>query len=617
MVHNQTTRRECWHGVTVVAAGLLGAAAALSLVAPVQGEDPMNVELSSAAGQAGPPPAIHIDSGDPSYCKWVSPASLVPAPGEDPKEVEELIAGARMLRARFAADPQRPRYHFMPPDAWMNDINGIIYWKGRYHLFYQHQPLGALHSGTGGRFPFPSSSIHWGHASSVDLVHWVHHPIALARTPDGPDQGGCWSGHPVEGADEPTLIYYGSHGLPGGFSHQVVGDEPHCGACIATSRDDDLLTWIKFPQNPVIRNETFAEHYRNYEFPFFQDMSGWKQGDSYYALAGSREIDPAGGSGGGGDVARLLKSPDLVHWEYLGPFYTSERRWTEPGEDCACPQFFPLGEKHVLLFISHHRGAQYYIGRFEDEQFYPERHARMNWPGGCFLPASTILDEKGRRLMFAWMAENRMTDVQRASGWSGVMTMPRVLTLGEDGNLRIDPVPELEILRYNHRSRKGLNLSEGSELVLEEIRGDCLELAVEMRPGGARQFGVNVRCSPRGEERTRIVCDVAAGTLSVDFSKSSLDGNLSYPEQHCPGGGEPYAGTPRAQVAPFELKPGEPLKLRVFLDRSVLEVYANSRQCVTQRIYPTRSDSLDVSLFASDGDVEVRSVDAWDMHGIR
>ena len=219
--------------------------------------------------------------------------------------------------------------------------------------------------------------------------------------------------------------------------------------------------------------------------------------------------------------------------------------------------------------------------------------------------------------MFAWMAENRMTDVQRASGWSGVMTMPRVLTLGEDGNLRIDPVPELEILRYNHRSRKGLNLSGGSELVLEEIRGDCLELAVEMRPGGARQFGVNVRCSPRGEERTRIVCDVAAGTLSVDFSKSSLDGNLSYPEQHCPGGGEPYAGTPRAQVAPFELKPGEPLKLRVFLDRSVLEVYANSRQCVTQRIYPTRSDSLDVSLFASDGDVEVRSVEAWDMHGIR
>ena len=79
MLDDGSTRRECTHGVTVVAAGLLGAAAALSLIAPVQGEDPMNVELSSAAGQAGPPPAIHIDSGDPSYCKWVSPASLVPA----------------------------------------------------------------------------------------------------------------------------------------------------------------------------------------------------------------------------------------------------------------------------------------------------------------------------------------------------------------------------------------------------------------------------------------------------------------------------------------------------------------------------------------------------------
>ena len=552
MADHGTTRRECLQRVTVVGAGLLGAAPALSLVAPVKGKDPTNVE--------------------------------------------ELIGSARQLREKFWTDPQRPRYHFMAPDAWLNDPNGSFYWKGRYHVLYQHNPQGA----------YWVPEMQWGHASSADLVHWVHHPIALAPTPGG-DHVGVWSGGGVVNDGVPTVMYYGR----GGNWKQGSG-----GIYIATSRDDELLTWTKSPENPVINNETFGDDFGIHDWPFYQDPCVWKHGEFFYALCGSREKD------GGGDVARLLKSPDMVHWEYLGPFYKSERRWTEPFEDCAVPNFFPLGNRHMLLFSSHTLGAQYYIGRYQDERFYPERHGRMVWPGGCgVLAPNTILDDKGRRLMFAWMAENRMADVQRAFGWAGALTIPRVLTLGEDGNLRIDPVPELEILRYNHRSRKSIPLSGGAELVLEETRGDCLELAVEMSPGSARQFGVNVRCSPGGEERTRIVCDPAAGTLSVDFGKSSLDTNLSYPGKEIPGGmgrtgHERYTGTPRAQVAPFELNPGEPLELRVFLDRSVLEVYANSRQCLTQRIYPTRSDSLGVSLFASDGDVEVRLVEAWDMHGI-
>ena len=523
-------------------------------------------------------------------------------------KVEELIAGARQLREQFRADPQRLQYHFMAPEAWLNDPNGSFYWKGRYHVLYQHNPLGG----------YWVQQIQWGHASSADLVHWVHHPIALAPTPGGPDHSGCWSGGGVVNDGVPTVIYYGQEALSRGSGG---------GICIATSRDDELLTWTKSSENPVINDQTFKEDFvpfrklssdrGPYDWPFYQDACAWKHGEFFYALGGSRDKD------GGGDVARLLKSPDMVHWEYLGPFYASERRWTEPFEDCAVPNFFPLGDKHLLLFASHWRGAQYYIGRYEDERFFPERHGRMVWPGGCFLAPSTILDDKGRLLMFAWMAENRMTDVQRASGWAGALTIPRVLTLGEDGDLRIDPVPELEILRYNHRGRKNISLSGGSELVLEEVRGDCLELAVEMRAGSAGQFGVKARCSPGGEEETRIVCDSAAGTLSVDFGKSSLERDvLSYPEKETPGGmgrtgQEPYTGAPTAQVAPFALKPGEPLELRVFLDRSVLEVYANRRQCVTQRIYPTRSDSLGVSLFASDGDVEISSVEAWDMHGIR
>jgi beta-fructofuranosidase len=98
-------------------------------------------------------------------------------------KTEEMIQGAQALKEKFERDPYRPRYHFTPPWAWMNDINGAIYWKGQYHIFYQHNP-------EGGYWKW----MQWGHASSVDLVHWVHHPIALTPTLDGPDRDGCFSG---------------------------------------------------------------------------------------------------------------------------------------------------------------------------------------------------------------------------------------------------------------------------------------------------------------------------------------------------------------------------------------------------------------------------------------
>ena len=99
------------------------------------------------------------------------------------ERTEDLIGHAWKLKAQLQHDPHRPTYHFMPPWAWMNDINGAIFWKGRYHIFYQHNP-------EGGYWKW----MQWGHASSVSLVHWVHHPIALTPTLDGPGREGCYSG---------------------------------------------------------------------------------------------------------------------------------------------------------------------------------------------------------------------------------------------------------------------------------------------------------------------------------------------------------------------------------------------------------------------------------------
>ena len=196
-------------------------------------------------------------------------------------DTEKLISSARDLKERFQNDPHRPRYHFMPPSGWMNDINGAIFWKGRYHIFYQHNPEGAYWK-----------RIQWGHASSVDLVHWVHHPIALTPTADGPDRDGCFSGGAfVNKEGVPTFIYYG---YPDGI-------------CIATSDDDMLIRWTKHPANPVIPQPKPGEpDFGKYTV---HDPCAWLVGDTYYALINRRSPD------GDGDLGFLFRSPDLTHWE--------------------------------------------------------------------------------------------------------------------------------------------------------------------------------------------------------------------------------------------------------------------------------------------------------------
>ena len=240
----------------------------------------------------------------------------------------------------------------------------------------------------------------------------------------------------------------------------------------------------------------------------------------------------------------------------------------------------------------------------------------MSWPGGHLGGGITVLDGDGRRIFFDWIRETRTQEAERASGWSGVMTVPRILSLAEDGSLVIEPAPELEVLRQNHRHHENLHLTADSELALDDVRGDCLELAVEVDLAEAGEFGVKVRCSPEGEEETAIVCNPSAKTLGVNISKSTLDKSIRYiyyrnesATKRVPEGKRVV----NAQEAPFELLPGESLKLRIFLDRSVLEVFANGRQCVTQRIYPTRGDSLGVALFSRGGNVNVKFLDAWDM----
>jgi sucrose-6-phosphate hydrolase SacC (GH32 family) len=485
---------------------------------------------------------------------------------EKSSENSNLIMSARQLRAKLLSDRHRPTYHFVTPEGVCMpfDPNGAIFWKGKYHLCYIFQD---------------ERGHCWGHASSKDLVHWRHHPPALTPNPGDPDRG-IFSGNAFVNKQGEAVILY--HGV-------------NAGNCIAVSSENDLDHWTKLPSNPIVPSPKKGDP----DFGKYSswDPHGWLEGDTYYAVFG-------------GNPATLFKSEDMIRWSFIGPLLSEDMPDVNKDEDISCPDLFKLGDKHMLLCISHKRGCRYYLGRFENERFYPEQHARMNWPGGtCFAPES-LMDGQGRRIMWAWVLDQCSQRQLQESGWSGTMTLPRVLSLGKDGRLQVAPVEELQALRLNHRRFEDLTIRADSELRLEDIYGDCLELAVEMQPQEAGEFGLKVRCSPQGEEKTIIVYDSEQRCLRLELAKSTLDSEVIY-RTFCMYGGENPAVT--VQEAPFELKQDERLQLRIFLDRSILEVFANGRQCLTQRIYPTRADSLGVVVFARKGSAAVTFLEAWDM----
>jgi sucrose-6-phosphate hydrolase SacC (GH32 family) len=178
-----------------------------------------------------------------------------------------------------------------------------------------------------------------------------------------------------------------------------------------------------------------------------------------------------------------------------------------------------------------------------------------------------------------------------------------VLTLG-DGVLHMEPVEELKVLRHDHTQLKNLSVAADSELKIDNVAGDTLELDLTIDPGNADQCGIKVRCSPGGEEETLVLYDAEDHTIRIDLAKSTLD------ELYI----EDDEDSDFKQEAPFELEPGELLNLRIFLDRSIMEVYVNGRQCITQRIYPSRDDSQGIVLFSTGGDIKIPVFDAWKMH---
>ncbi|HWQ31932.1 MAG TPA: glycoside hydrolase family 32 protein [Blastocatellia bacterium] len=487
-----------------------------------------------------------------------------------------LIAAADgQARDDYYQEPFRPQFHFTPERNWMNDPNGLVYYQGEYHLFYQYNPFGN-----------DWGHMSWGHAVSTDLLHWQHLPVALAEengvmifsgsavVDRNNTSGLCRNPDPK---DKSCLIaiYTG---------HTEQNQSQH----IAVSNDRGR-TWTKYAGNPVL-----DIGYRDFRDPKVIWHEATKKWVMVVSLSREQKV-------------RFYGSADLKKWELLSEF--GGAGVADKDVQWECPDLFALpvdgqpGKKKWVLIVNINpggvaggSGGQYFIGSFDGRRFTndnpPERKMFLDY-GRDFYAAVTFSDipkSDGRRILIGWMSNWQYAGKEPTSPWRTAQSVPRVLSLKRfsDGlRLAQQPVAELQRLRDRHFEKP------------EEVRGDALEIIAEFQTSTGRQPLIRLVSGP--DAATIIGYDAATERLFIDRSRSGLvDFDPNFP------------GT---REAPMKLRQ-QRLKLRVLVDRSSVEIFsADGQVAVTERIFPLNNLQT-VEIVAAETQARCVAFDAWQLKSV-
>lgn len=453
-------------------------------------------------------------------------------------------------------------YHLMHPGGASRpgDPNAAFYLDGVYHLHYI-----LAHPWQG------KTSFSFVHVTSPDMLHWTWQPTKLQPSFTG---HGMFSGTGfITKEGKPAAIYHGQAST----RNQI-----------AIAKDRKLSAWEK-PYAMDVRNADGTEAKINQ-----WDPDCFLIGDTYYAIAG-------------GEKNPLMKSKDLKAWTLVGDFLQHDMPDVAYGEDISCPNFFPIGNKWMLLCISHPLGCRYYIGDWnaKAEQFVPQTHGRMNWRRDeqslygrppwrvDFFATESVLTPDGRRVMWAWLATLGKGDGTMDT--RTIQSLPRELSLPEDGILRIKPLRELETLRYN-------------PVTLTDIK--ITELTKELYPTTV----------PIGKKITTL--DGAAIELRITISRNEVERKLfgfslfsdnkggGLPILFRPESGTLRVGTTEAPFSLANIPAGEDIELRIFIDKYLVEVFANGRQAIVTS-YPAYAGRPDLNAFTVGAPTVIKKIEIW------
>ncbi|MBL7828720.1 MAG: glycoside hydrolase family 32 protein [Saprospiraceae bacterium] len=457
----------------------------------------------------------------------------------------QKMAGEKQVR--LYNEPHRPQYHFSPPAKWMNDPNGMVYYEGEYHLFYQYYPDG----NTWG-------PMHWGHAVSEDMVKWKHLPIALFPDPLGYIFSGSavvdWKNTSGLGKDgRPAMVAIYTYHSP---ESEKSGSNTFQNQGIAYSLDKGR-TWQKYEGNPVLKNPGIRD-FRDPKVIWHEASQTWMM-----ALAVKDKIS-------------FYTSTNLLQWKHSADFNPP---WAAYGGVWECPDFFPLktptgAEKWVLL-VSINPGApnggsgtQYFIGNFDGKRFRTETneikwldYGADNYAGVTW---SDVPKTDGRRLFIGWMSNWTYAQIVPTEVWRSAMTVPRALELQErDGQYSLvsKPVRELQVLRSKVVQVKSSRIN---------LPSDCLDIELSA-------VATDFKLTFSNEKGEKVILEKKGDEITFDRSRSGIAAFSSdFKQIH------------RAPAQNLVIK-----NIRVFLDRSSMEFFFNDGAlAVTELVFPNSPYTL-------------------------
>jgi len=479
----------------------------------------------------------------------------------------------------------RPRFHFSPDSMWTNDPNGMVFYDGEYHLFYQHYPHDIVWG-----------PMHWGHAVSADLVRWIHLPVALY-----PDSlGYIFSGSAV--VDVQNTSRLGSRDNPpmiAVFTHhndslRKTGTDQFQYQSIAFSLDHGR-TWTKYEGNPVLKNPGIRD-FRDPKVLWFEAGRRW-----IMVLAAH-------------DRVMFYSSPDLLNWSLESSF--GENTGAHGGV-WECPDLFQLGAENVekwVLLVSVNPGGpnggsatQYFTGEFDGHRFFNDNptaeplwidYGKDNYAGVTW---SGIPGQDGRRIFLGWMSNWQYANQVPTTRWRNAMTLPRELKLAmhQDG-LRLHSIPVKELLQLRMDSLQVIRgMLSGTKLICSapETIVDQVEIDLKIRmqlPGKSTltsRFGLML--SNNLGQKLIAELDLENGQVFVDRTAA---GPADF-SQHFQG----------VHTAPLPLPDSGEFSLHVFIDRSSIEIFVNDGWTVmTELVFPGERFSR-LSMYAEEADVEILS----------
>ncbi len=504
-----------------------------------------------------------------------------------------------MNRTENRTEAYRPQFHFSAAQNWINDPNGLVWFEGEYHLFYQYNPFGSQWG-----------HMSWGHAVSTDLLHWQELPVAIAED----ERVSIFSGsvvvdtHNSSGFAEPAgpgaapplvAIYTGCLLRPEGGQAQEL----------AYSHDRGR-SWKKYAGNPVL--DLGLRDFRDPKVFWHAPSARWVM---VVVVPDDR-------------VAKFYASTDLKSWCWLSDFsapFAGEGIWE-------CPDLIPLqaadGQAVWMFKVdvlgghpSGDTGARLFFGSFDGSRFAVDAHTPPTWAdwGADFYAALSWAALPGapqRQMWLAWMSCHRYAKHLPTQPWRGAMSVPRELLVrrGSAGwQLLQHPLAALESLRLACHALGALQLADAEHRLLPAgADGRCLEVQLELQACTSGSCGLLLRAAEEGSGRasaaaagggamaaTCVGYDAERGTVFVDRSHSGFNppGDLLYAQRR-------EAPVPAPQ-------PGRPLRLRVLLDWSSVEVFVGDGHTVlTELIFPTEAHQS-LRLFARGGQAQFLSVQVW------